>query len=149
MEQSSPRRSTTFLQDVGVNVLANILAAPVIYLLGAAIGLFPRSPEFLTFAVIWLLIAGLYTLGAAEQMMRTEFRRDMATRGSLVVLGALFIVIALTQSDLEDPYWWTLMVFGTLSLVPGCVGVVHLAAARRSTRVAERRITGLSWIELP
>jgi hypothetical protein len=37
----------SFARDVGINVVANLIAAGILYLIGAGIGLFPRNPAAL------------------------------------------------------------------------------------------------------
>ena len=40
--------------DVGVNVGANLIAAAIIYLLGAAFGLLPRNPQAVSYTHLTL-----------------------------------------------------------------------------------------------
>ena len=45
--------STRLLRDIGINVVANLIAAAIVYLLGAIAGLFPRDPAIIAAAAIF------------------------------------------------------------------------------------------------
>jgi hypothetical protein len=61
-----------FARDVIVNVVANLVAASVIYLLGALIGLFPSSrvSGALALSILALSIVGLFLATAGTTALR-------------------------------------------------------------------------------
>ena len=88
-----------FLRDVAVNVLANLVAAAVIYLLGVAYGLFPRNDRAIALSVgVVLVVAGTslsaWVLSALDYGKRWVglFRIGtyLATIGVVVVFAAAF-----------------------------------------------------------
>ena len=91
------RRQASFLRfvrDVAVNVLANVLAVAVLYLLSTAAGLVPRS-RFATAVSIALIIGTINALGVVATYFvgnRRQFRFATAT----ALLGTAQVVLALS-----------------------------------------------------
>jgi hypothetical protein len=81
-----------FARDVLINVLANLIAAAVIYLAGAIAGVLPRRPG-LIFVSVTLLIAGL-GFAAAIAGVVTKGPRKSGLHG--IALALLSIVTAST-----------------------------------------------------
>lgn len=64
-ERTSP---PTFIRDVLVNVVANLIAAAAIYLIGALVGLLPRNPTLIIGAVIGICsVGGMALIGTYER----------------------------------------------------------------------------------
>lgn len=107
-----------FARDVAVNVLANLVAAAIIYLLGLAAGLLPRSPILIWVAVV--MAAG--AAGGAILGSKVVYSR----RGryiSSVGIGA-FGLAALVFAAVYPQYWLSLVAIGTVLLVLGGFTVV-------------------------
>ncbi|GAA2579501.1 hypothetical protein GCM10010435_65810 [Winogradskya consettensis] len=62
-----------FARDVVVNVLANLLAAAILYILGVAVGLLPRSGPalFIAFVITGTLLGGSYFWVIESRKVRT------------------------------------------------------------------------------
>lgn len=62
----------TFIRDVSINVVANLVAAAIIYLAGALVGLFPHYRSALLISLVTLVAAVLpvawIVIGAAKRM---------------------------------------------------------------------------------
>jgi hypothetical protein len=87
------KRSLKFLRDVGINVLANLIAASVIYIGGALARLFPRNEKLLSCAALVLLGATFF--GLAALISRLEW-----LWGAAVIVGSgTMLVIAFTTVD--------------------------------------------------
>ena len=90
--------STKFIRDVLINVVANLVAAAIIYLAGALVGLFPRYRSALLLSLVTLIAAALpvawIVIGASE---RVWIRR---TAGILLLLanGAWAVTFWLDRS---------------------------------------------------
>jgi hypothetical protein len=87
------RRSsmTAFGRDVGVNVLANLVAAAIIYLLGVATGLFPKRELAIALSII---VAGgsvaLLLLVAAAYLSRRNSPKWLPVAGAgMLTLGLI------------------------------------------------------------
>lgn len=61
-------------RDVGVNALANVLAVPIIYLVGAAVGIFRRVPAALVVSASVLALALMLASLAAMFLAMRESR---------------------------------------------------------------------------
>nr|WP_239177067.1 hypothetical protein [Actinoplanes octamycinicus] len=103
--------SARLLRDVGVNVLANLIAAAIIYLAGALLGLLPRSPAAIAGATSLLVMVG----GIALQIL--AFRRGwhglpwFAVGASLVAAVAAGTLLSSSNpSRFALAAWWSLLV---------------------------------------
>jgi hypothetical protein len=86
-EQSNRPALAKFSRDVLINVIANLVAAAVIYLIGALVGFFPRNPALISGAIIGVLLVGgliLLSLGG-----------DVKTRSEKLAAGIGFICLGL------------------------------------------------------
>lgn len=59
---AAPQSGVVFLRDVWVNVLANLVAAAIIYLIGAGAGLLPRQREVLVLSAVLSTFALVFAL---------------------------------------------------------------------------------------
>jgi len=75
----------TFARDVVVNVLANLIAAAVIYLLGILVGLFPRTTGAVNLAITVILVASFIVLAIAAISRSRMHPKRPAYRKSLYV----------------------------------------------------------------
>ena len=84
------------VRDVGVNVLANLIAAPILYLIGVALGLLPRQRTAIigaaamlsaTVALLFYALAVLLKRRAASTGMAIGFA--LSTSAFLVLLPSL------------------------------------------------------------
>lgn len=141
------RRSIQFLRDVGVNVLANLVAALVIYLLGAALGLFPRSSEAVGVALMGLGAAAIYLLTFVGEAGNDFYRRELSAAGSTIVVGALLIIYGVTQSQGDRTTWWVCISLGSISALVGAWGVYSILKKMKVRQNEERRLKGLHWYE--
>jgi hypothetical protein len=84
---TSPKPAFKFTRDVAVNVIANLVAAAIIYLAAALAGLLPRSPGLLFAATIVILTAVAFVI----------FFLALATRGRVrgYFFGAALTVLGI------------------------------------------------------
>jgi hypothetical protein len=75
-EPAAPRTSAPFLRDVAVNVVANLVAAAVIYLVGVLAGVFPREPRVILAAVAVLLFSAALSLTVLLSRLASRARRN-------------------------------------------------------------------------
>jgi len=76
-----------FARDVSVNVIANLAAAAIIYLLGSAAGLLPRSPQLIFTSVFVVVMTAGFGLGVAGLALRGN-AKIYTSGAALIVLGA-------------------------------------------------------------
>ncbi len=86
-ERTAGRRAplATFGRDVGVNVLANLIAAAIIYLLGVLAGLLPRSPQLLVAASLVVLSSLTFALGTVLIPRIGDHRWRRAVRTLMII----------------------------------------------------------------
>ncbi|BCY07311.1 hypothetical protein [Actinoplanes sp. L3-i22] len=141
------RRGFQLLRDVHVNVLANLVAAVVIFLLGAAVGLFPRSREAVVTAVLVLFMVVVYLLSIVGEVTRNSHHQGLYTSGSLVALGGFFATVGITQANGDPLFWWICVPLSAPALAIGGWGVYREYRAMKAAQAADRRLKGLSWYE--
>ncbi|GAA0798696.1 cyclophilin-like fold protein [Spirilliplanes yamanashiensis] len=103
-DQGSALQPRRLIRDVGVNVVANLIAAAIIYVGGALIEVFPRNDRALWAAATVLLSATC--LGLAALSSRFGWAWGAAVIGGAVV----FLIIGFTTVD--DVGWsvyWSIM----------------------------------------
>jgi drug/metabolite transporter (DMT)-like permease len=90
-----------FARDVAVNVLANLLAAAVIYVVGAFAGLLPKSRDLITVSVV-IIVAGVALLVAAVgyTFFGGRARLHIVSAG-IFVLGIYFLLAPLAPDGLD------------------------------------------------
>jgi hypothetical protein len=141
------RRSVPFIRDVGVNVLANLAAALVLYLLGTALGFFPRNRGAIGTALVGLGAAIVYLLMFAGEVGNQHHRRELFAAYTTIVLGGIATTYGMTQSYGDKAAWW---IFNLLGLISAILGVWGVVTARRNIavdRVDQQRLNGLHWFE--
>jgi hypothetical protein len=147
-EAEGVRRGRAFVRDVGINVLANLLAASLIYLGGALVGLFPRDPKAIVSAVALLLLGVSLSPFLASSFLRNELREISFGVGAML-FGASMLIASFSGLDLGAL---------TGSTLSGRIGIALIIvwgawAARRDFRRYRRRIAddrqikGLHWYE--
>ncbi|MBG0560714.1 hypothetical protein [Actinoplanes aureus] len=143
--QSRPWRS--FLAAVGVNVLANLVAAAIIYLGGVLFGIFPREPKAIASALVIVLLAAAWGAILATRFFGLA-DLQLTTSAGTAFLGGSLVVANLAGVEI-DPIWNS-----PLGLVPavvlflGGLWFTRPAWRDRKRRLAEaHRIKGLHWYE--
>lgn len=120
-------RSVKFIRDVGINVIANLVAAAIIYLLGTLAGLFPRSPAGIGLAVLLITVLAIASVGAVFGASNAVTGK--AAEGALaLVLGIAFIVWAYYGHEYTAGRYATGGVLASL----GVARLVHAAKLKRS-----------------
>ncbi|MGW3888208.1 hypothetical protein ACWD69_05935 [Micromonospora chokoriensis] len=133
--RSSP--SSKFARDVAVNVIANLAAGAIIYLLAAAFGLLPRSPYLIfTALTVVSMIAGC-GLGAVGLALRGDAK--LYTLGAaLIVMGTSGMLAPfIKDSGLTgwEKFWLPIASSGALA-----VGLIIIATMRRLRRQSPRQL---------
>ncbi len=119
-------RAGRFAYNVGVNVIANLVAAGIIYLLAAAVGLFKPNPALVAVAVsAILLLGGLATVFVGNLFADTG-------KGAVRVTGlGLFLVTAAIWTVggyLVTKYGWLPgFLFGVMGLFVASMATFVLA----------------------
>jgi hypothetical protein len=115
------RQMPRLARQVLINVLANLIAAAIIYLLGLATGIFPRVDTLVLVAALVLTCAAAavpHALADAQPRRKRRWVRRGAygsiAFGSVMVGSATYILIA------WQPLGW---VAGASLAVPICIGV--------------------------
>jgi uncharacterized protein involved in response to NO len=82
-----PRQITkrAFLRDVWINLLANLIAAAIIYVLGVLVGVFPNDPKVFASAVSVLLFTAATPTILAGSVMRGRGKQIFGAGGSLLI----------------------------------------------------------------
>lgn len=135
--QAAPMR---FLRDVAVNIVANLVAAAVIYLGGAGIGVFPRyrvailtSAAFVFLVILTTVMVWANQARARGAVRLANFLNVVLT---LVMLGFFAAVVGIDMVD--GPINWA-------SAVPAFIVTVLFAVLLiRDQRSFARRIAGLA-----
>jgi hypothetical protein len=108
-----------FARDVAVNVLANLVAAAVIYLAGAATGVLPRSPKLILGSLSTVLLIGFLGIFVISRFM-SERKRLYASAIGLALAGTAIALGALAGALDHEPYpRWAFVVFGIWTAVAG------------------------------
>lgn len=135
------QRIASFASNVFVNVLANLIAAGIIYIGGTAFGLFPRSPQAIAASITVVLAGGIGLLLLLDDVLRGE-QGATAALLTIVLFGAIGITAGIADVQVYPAVpRWAHSVSGTALLILG-------ARRMRSRRQLRRRIKGLHWVEL-
>jgi FtsH-binding integral membrane protein len=133
MNPSSRQQGITRLvRDVFVNVIANLIAAAVIYLGGVAFGFFPRSTSAIASAVCFVLLAGFYGVFVVSRFMPAENRMGPAFLAA--VLGGSAYCLAILTGLYDDPTTprWMSAAGGGLMAVFGLIGLAMLRVQKKA-----------------
>lgn len=126
-----PSTSLTFARDVAVNVIANLAAAAIIYLLAAGFGLLPRSPYLIFTALTTVAMAAGCGLGAVGLALRGDAK--IYTLGAaLIVMGASGVLMPFVKdSGLTgwEKFWLPLVSSSALA-----VGLIMISAMKQLKR---------------
>jgi hypothetical protein len=123
-------------RDVGVNVIANLIAAAIIYLLGVVAGLLPSSPAAIAAALG--LLAGVSAIAMTGMLIvtalptltkspkdsppspRTVRNTAFLSGGSAVLFGLMLALLPLSGTKPLDPVSWGFYFFGGMFIFTGC-----------------------------
>jgi hypothetical protein len=99
--QESQRSFIKFARDVGINVVAKLIAAAAIYLVGVIAGVFPTSPAAIYSAAVFIGLAACIGIAIIAQVMQWRevdikvFKLVSLTSG--IVAGGTGIVLSITS----------------------------------------------------
>ncbi|MCO1616767.1 hypothetical protein M8C11_18805 [Micromonospora sp. CPM1] len=136
-----PSAVAKFARDVGVNVIANLVAAAVVYIAAVVGGLLPRSPYLIVASAVVVLVSIGMALGALGLVVRNHV--------GLYFLG--IALIAMGVGALTFPFFGDLLIADPverwLSPLGGVgaitVGVSAIVNVRRQRRQAQDgRVSG-------
>jgi uncharacterized membrane protein (UPF0136 family) len=137
------------VRDVGINVLANLVAAAVVYLGGVAVGLFPRNSGAIAASGT---AVGLVLVVAAALVRRSMEmgRRTLVAAGLAILIGGwiTFFAMAAPKAISDIPRWLQFLYGIPLLLIGPWLVRLGLRRGARDRRRRER-INGLHWIECP
>lgn len=120
-----------FTRDVAVNVVANLIAAAILYLLGAAAGLLPRSP-YLIFSSAVLILVGLgIALGVVGMLLRGHAKAYVFC--CALILGGLGQSVAplVREAELGSLEKVLYPIGGVAAAVLGASGIVSIWRSRK------------------
>jgi hypothetical protein len=139
-----------FAGSVGVNVIANLVAAAMVYIGGSLLGIFPKSPELIIGSAAAVILAGLWP-GLALIFSLRGVRRKVAMGIFNVLMGLVFVLpVALNLK--YRPFWFPdgfAVTIGVLAILGGLHAIIIGVRQVRRDRITRSRIRGLHWIELP
>lgn len=125
-------------RDVGVNVLANLIAFPLIYLIGAAAGIFRRVPAALVVAgsilALALMLTAFTTIFLAVRESKAPqkiYKALLGASASALAPGILFVTLGVTAIGRAP-------IGATISIVFGIAFSV-VAAGLLSSAIKHRR----------
>lgn len=146
MEQPAPSNSQRpmklFAQNVGVNVLANLIAAAIIYLLGVGFELLPANRGLIVLALMFLGLGGglgLNLLGffvLRQDRMRRSLR--FVGTGSLLVSASLLLPSAWLYLAGKQPMPMLILGYGGFFFVTGSVLLLHSRNMREDGKKLSR-----------
>ncbi|MFC6017231.1 hypothetical protein ACFP2T_13565 [Plantactinospora solaniradicis] len=114
-----------FAYDVGVNVLANLVAAAIIYLLGTAAGVLPSDPRLIGSALFVIFgMAGIGFVVASQVVPRGRIGRRLFDLAQFCVAGFLGVAGLLQSST----FWRWMLLYGAISML--AAAVVTIATGR-------------------
>lgn len=125
-----------FVRDVGVNVIANLIAAGIIYLVAAAAGLLPRNLTALLAATIFVILIPGLLLAMAGKMASDRLPNShqeplwLMRTGGLGLMGVGFILAALIPDQLSPFYRIS---FGAMGAIV-CITMSIMWRAIKQTR---------------
>jgi hypothetical protein len=141
----APRGRSTVVAG-GVNVLANLVAAAVVYLVGVLLGLFPREPGAVAAAVVVTLGAVVWAMILINRFLAEDAKLASAAAGT--VLFGVAILIATSAGRVADPEVGSEGAAAGAVLVAGGLVLALVWWRSRRRRLAHgRRIGGLHWYE--
>jgi cytochrome bd-type quinol oxidase subunit 2 len=138
-EQSRTRLRPAFARDVLVNVLANLIAAAIIYLLAAAANVLPRNAVVIRAAVLILVGAVAYPATIFSGLIRNPKRRRLVLVSALVALAAAFglgYVLFPNAMNWHPKSWWEFLAYPATFLVLYIIFVSKIRLERRLKRPA-------------
>ena len=130
-----PRPQRSFARDVGVNVLANLIAAAIVYLLGAAAGLLPRSPGALIPATALVAAACFWIL-----MVLVKFgpeRYWALAYGVANYCAGVALVAGYQAFGSSRPFWLVVVYAGGAFLMGTASVTLHVMQRRLSNRLGQ------------
>ena len=130
-----------------MNVLANLIAAMIVYLLGVAVGIFPRSKDALVIASLCLACGLFYVLTIAEKVVRSEQQRRVFAAASLVPLSMVGPIYATAATEPGEGAWWFFMVMGLALLGSFSSLFVQYYRRMKAAKADNRSIKVLHWYE--
>jgi hypothetical protein len=121
-----------FAGAVGVNVLANLIAAGIIYLFGQWFGFFPSRPVAIFAAVIFVVLAVQFLGLGLTIYFRREGRAVLAEAIS-VSISAVMVLLTLFWVRYDNETGWRIA-FSALVLVSGAAFVASALALGKAWR---------------
>ncbi len=119
-EDTQWQRLVRFWQAVGVNVVANLLAAAILYPLGALFGLLPRNRAAILTAALLLLLTLMVALHVVSRSRRVTYRlRERAWLAAWLMGVAGVGVGAYISPDPTDRKFFTFAAVGLLAFWVG------------------------------
>lgn len=143
------RQIASFATNVIANILANIAAAGIVYLAGAALGIFPKTTDAITSATITVVLTAmpLIAMIGGWQLMRGRGRLLI----SLLVTLCGTVVTLLGVAELgRSASLLSFFVFAS-GVAVVAIGVYWIWVDRRrerSRRQEANHIRGLHWVEI-
>ena len=122
---------TSFLRDVGMNVVTNIVAAALIYSLGALFGIFPGMPGITALAVIIVLIGTAWVAVKLTERKANPWKRRGMTLGGSIFGAAIFCFSLMARR--EEPFFAVLFILIAIS-VWIATGLLHSIDKESSAR---------------
>lgn len=142
-------RFTKFARDVLVNVLANLIAAAVIYLAGAGAGLLPSSPQLIAASLSMILACAFFGLVIISRFTGGHLRYQMTTAGIAISGPAMMAATFAGVLDNEPFPRWFFYGTGAYTTIAGLAMFYYIrqldaeiSSPRKSTRHTESEEIG-------
>jgi hypothetical protein len=126
--------AVTFARDVMVNVVANLVAGAIIYLLGVAAGLFPHSTQLIAASLTTVLSVTVFATFIAARFLRGN-KKLYAGSVAIFLGGAANTASTFTGKNYFEPIpLWATFILGIIVMGGG---IVFWVAARMVSRFGD------------
>jgi hypothetical protein len=129
-------------RDILVNVIANLIAAAIIYLFGALVGLLPSEPSAILIATGFLtMVLGLLSFAVAKtySLSKNQQKQDV----SLAFFAISIFLVSLTSilgAFFPDPLsWWERIGYLLMGLVGLLLSCLIFWVIRLTRQIRQRR----------
>jgi hypothetical protein len=132
------------------NIVANLAVAAIVYLAGAALGIFPKIAGAMVSAAFILVMTAFFATAIVTGWRIRRGRGQLLVPVVVALFGIGFALTGVTQFNrAADPPAWVSIPFGIAFAALGGCWIWTDRRRTRANRQEKTRIKGLHWVELP